>query len=154
MTSTCPAAAFTTSLSAAKAKATTSSRGRWHRVHRVNFNFSTLRKVVPTVCPTHHACARVVAARPFARPKQPMISRPSSPTNGTYFQFLSRSLEIHTGVSLFDHSLRFTAPRPFTGTIGKKVGTSHGLPWQKISRDRLAEVLPTEDDKFFREHLE
>jgi hypothetical protein len=38
--------------------------------------------------------------------------------------------------------------------IEKKVGTRHGLPWQKISRDRLAEVIPTEDDKFFREHLE
>ena len=51
MTSTCPAAASATSLSAAKAKTTTSSRGRWHRAHRVKLNFSTLRKVVPTVRP-------------------------------------------------------------------------------------------------------
>jgi hypothetical protein len=51
LTSTCPAAASATSLSAAKAKATTSSRGRRHRAHRVALNFSTLRKVVPTVCP-------------------------------------------------------------------------------------------------------
>ena len=86
---------------------------------------------MPTVCPTHHACARVVAARPFSRPKQPRISRPSSPTNGTYFQFLSRPLEIHTGVSLFDHSLRFTAPRPFTGTKRKKIRYT---PWSSLAK--------------------